>query len=371
MKRIVPPGIALVAVTYALARLSFGLFLPDISNALDLSESQAGLIGTLGYLAYVLALLFSNLFIKKAGYLRVVQAAGLCAVIGLIGISLSFNLPFLGLSTLLAGLGSGWSSAAYSEIVKSHVIKGKRDQANSLINTGTSFGVIVSGPIALLFSGYWRNAFLFFALLALLTLIWTSLTVPKSAFINKSESFSLLSFSATVKKAQHLLSASLLIGLSSAIFWTFSRSYLTVVYNWDNFNSVIFWIIMGAAGIGGSVAGTLIKAKGLNFTYRFFVFMLIFSISLIVIPYHYTIYLSAILFGITYIAMTGTLLIWGTRCFPDTPNLGVSLGYLGLGFGQTIGSTLAGITIESVSYPVSFLLFASIGILALLIPVKT
>src|SRR5215210_1818767 len=42
---LVAPGLAMIAVTYGLARFAYGLFLPEMRESLDLSESVLGLIG--------------------------------------------------------------------------------------------------------------------------------------------------------------------------------------------------------------------------------------------------------------------------------------------------------------------------------------
>ncbi|MEC6748262.1 MFS transporter [Marinilactibacillus sp. XAAS-LB27] len=369
MKNITLPGIAMVAVTYALARLSFGLFLPEIAASLNLSESQSGFIGTLGYLSYVVALFSSSFFIQKATTCIVALTAGLSAVIGLTGMSLATNIIVLGLSTLIAGLGSGWSSTVYSKIVQSNLPVDEQDPANSWINTGTSFGVIVSGPIALLFTGFWRISFLFFAFLSLLTLIWNALVLPKPKLKTVKRSKTSFNFISDVRKARFLICAALVIGFSTSIYWTFSRSYLTIIYQWNHSSSILFWIVMGAAGIGGSTAGKLVQLKGLDFSFKSVLIILSLSISLLVFPPMLTIYLSAILFGVAYIAITGILLIWGTKSFPNSPDLGVSISFLSLGIGQTIGSSVAGISIEHFSYPFSFILFSLLVILALFIPI--
>lgn len=103
---------------------------------------------------------------------------------------------------------------------------------------------------------------------------------------------------------------------------------------------------MCIAGIGGSLAGVLIQSKGISFVYRIFLNLLILSIGLMVISQTLILYLSATLFGTAYIAMTGILLAWGTKRFPESPDLGVSLSFLLLGLGQTFGSSLAGWVIE-------------------------
>ena len=46
---LVAPGLALIAVTYGLARFAYGLFLPDMREAFDLSPSLLGLIGAGSY----------------------------------------------------------------------------------------------------------------------------------------------------------------------------------------------------------------------------------------------------------------------------------------------------------------------------------
>lgn len=368
MFKIILPGTAMIGVTYAFARFSFGLFLPEISTSLHLTESRAGIIGTIGYIAYSLALICANLFISKHGQLKVVQASGISAVGGLIGIALSTSFWSLAISSFVAGLGSGWISPAFSQVAETTLPSNMKDKGNSWMNTGTSFGVMVSGPIALLFTSEWRLAFVFFGLLSFIVLIWNSLAIPnKSTEIGLKKTPS-LHLSILVKKGRFLLSSSLLIGLSSAIYWTFGRSYLVAIHEWNSSESVLFWILMGISGVGGSIAGSLIQNKGLRFSYRLTLLFLILSIILITVPVNGLIYVSGILFGITYIAMTGILLVWGTRLFSYSPYLGVSLSFLFLGIGQTVGSTLGGYAIEYFSYPMSFFLFSLIGLCGLFIP---
>src|SRR5215212_4510491 len=54
---LVAPGLATIAVTYGLARFAYGLFLPEMRESLDLSDSVLGLIGAGSYTGYCLAVL--------------------------------------------------------------------------------------------------------------------------------------------------------------------------------------------------------------------------------------------------------------------------------------------------------------------------
>ncbi|GEL68106.1 MFS transporter [Marinilactibacillus psychrotolerans] len=370
MFKLIAPGAAMIAVNYAFARFSYGLFLPYISDSLNLSESEAGLIGTLGYISYSIALICSNIFIDKFGPLKVTQLAGLSAVIGLLGIALSANYFLLGVSMFTAGLGSGWSSPAFSKLVDRSFPEDQKDQGNSWINSGTTFGIIISGPIALFFAEYWRNAFLFFALLAFATLIWNSMVIPNPETSQESSEKRIPAFQKIIKNGLRIIIDSMIVGFSSSVFWTFSRSYLTAEHGFSNQESVLFWILMGIAGIAGGIVGKVIVMKGLNFSFRLFLSLLILSIALIIFPSRIMSYTAAVFFGIAYIAITGLLLVWGTKRFSDTPFVGVSLSFFCLGIGQTIGSTVAGMMIEMISYPFTFGLFALFGLMAFFVRVK-
>ncbi|MFK3937478.1 MFS transporter [Alkalihalobacillus sp. NPDC078783] len=367
MWKLLFPGIAMIAITYSFARFSFGLFLPSITDSLALTERQAGISSSSAYFAYTLALLTSSSFIRTFGQKRVIQFAGLTAVIGLLLISSSYHFLVLTSGTFIAGLGSGWASPAFSQVVVSSLEKKEHDKGNTWINSGTSFGLIVSGPIALLLTDQWRLAFAFFAFVALIVLIWNSFIIPvKKLEISKVNLFKRSVF----VKAKYLMIASLIMGIGSSIFWTFSRTYLTDQYSMGHQESSFFWVIMGISGVIGGVAGVVISKLGLRMSYLFAVMVLAASMYLITSSSAPSIYLSAVLFGISYIFLTGLFIVWGSREFSNMPALGVSISFLLLGVGQTVGSAIAGELIQMTSFSFSFIIFSIICSLGLLVPVK-
>lgn len=369
MWKYVMPGIAMIGVTYAFARFSFGLFLPQISSTLKLTESQAGTVSSIAFLSYSFALIVSSFLIQRWGSLRVIQCAGLSAVLGLIGIASSTEFTMLLLSSLIAGLGSGWSSPGYAQVAISYLKKTDRDKGNTWMNTGTSFGLILSGPIALLFTDYWRVAYLSFAAIAFIVLIWNTKVIPSEERSTiKREKINWLSF---INRAKLMLLASFIVGLSSSVFWTFSRSFLTAEHQMSDFESVLFWVLMGASGIIGGLAGSFVEKRGMKLSFRITLLLMVISMLLIKIPGMITIYSSSILFGITYICMTGIFIVWSTRIFYDFPSIGVSLSFLFLGIGQSVGSSIGGAVIEATSYSIGFIVFVVIGLLGIFVPIRT
>ena len=83
MTWLVAPGLAMIAVTYGLARFAYGLFLPEMRGALDVSETVLGLIGAGSYAGYCFAILLALLFTSRAGPRFMAVAAGVVAVVGM------------------------------------------------------------------------------------------------------------------------------------------------------------------------------------------------------------------------------------------------------------------------------------------------
>lgn len=65
--KLVLPGIAMIAVTYGLARYSFGLLLPGISESLDITDSAAGIVSSLLYLSYCFTIVISTVLTTREG----------------------------------------------------------------------------------------------------------------------------------------------------------------------------------------------------------------------------------------------------------------------------------------------------------------
>lgn len=365
MRKIVFPGIAMIGVTYALAKNSYGLLLPYISHALSFSEAYAGVPVFFAYAAYCISLVLAPFIIQRAGTYNTIQLAGLSAIAGMFGAAVSSGIITLSICTFIAGFASGLSSPAFGQVVTDNLPKEKQNRGNTWINTGTSFGLILSGPIALLFAEQWRITYLFFAMTGIVVLFWNRRNIPKSQHQINVVCFRKKISTVSWKKVMMLSLAALITGICASIFWVFSRSFLMSVYDISEMNSSLFWLIMGISGIIGGIAGSIIEKFGLTSSYRGSLLVMLISLCLITIPSSISIYGSAILFGVTFILLTGLFIVWGINLFEQAPSFGVSLAFLLLGIGQSFGSLFAGIIIEKKSYPFAFLLYAGIGLCGL------
>src|SRR5918994_4470446 len=76
---LVAPGLALIAVTYGLARYAYGLFLPEMREAFDLTPAMLGVIGAGSYLGYCVAIVFALVWTSRTGPRWMAVAAGIVA----------------------------------------------------------------------------------------------------------------------------------------------------------------------------------------------------------------------------------------------------------------------------------------------------
>lgn len=266
--------------------------------------------------------------------------------------------------TLPNDLGSGWVSPAFSQVVAQSMSSDLQDKGNTWINTGTSFGILLTGPVALAFGEQWRWSYVLFAIIALIICWWNSYSIKEEN--QRVRMFKQIKFKfKPLVKARFLILASFGVGFSSAIYWTFSRSYITAIHDLSVSESVGFWTIMGGAGIIGGIAGTIIHSIGLHRSYQLGVLVVSAVIFGLTLSHSAAIHVSTLLFGVSFIFMTGLFIVWGTRQFPDSPSTGVSISFFSLGIGQSAGSIAAGMLVEGISYPFAFILFSIIGLLFL------
>jgi predicted MFS family arabinose efflux permease len=378
--RLVPPGLALIAVTYGLARFAYGLFLPDMREAFDLPSALLGTIGALSYVGYCAAIVVSLAFTSLTGPRLMAVGAGAVAVVGMAAVAAAPAAWVLALGVLVAGSSTGLASPPMGEAVARSIRDGLQDRANALINSGTSAGVALSGPAALILAGQWRIAWAVFALVGLAVLVWNAVVMPREAVAarveredgepNEDGSGTRLSFSYLVgarvrPRSVPLFAVALGLGFASAAYWTFSRELVVQAGGLDQTGSTLFWTVIGISGLAGGAAGDLARRFGIAIVLRGALLAMSASMALLAIfpgmlPVAYA---SAALFGSTYILLTGVVLIWSVSIFREIPSAGLGAGFLLIAIGQMVGSPVAGILAGATSLAAAFVSFAVVALL--------
>ncbi len=159
-------GFSATAATFGPARNGYGLFLPEIREEFGLSTQALGFVASGLYAGYLAALLAVGLLASRIGPRLPVLSGLLSAGVGMALVALSSNPAVLAAGVVLAGTGAGWSWAPYNDAVGRTVPAPSRDRVLSVISTGTTFGIAVTGLVALSAAAYglpWRAAWTAFA----------------------------------------------------------------------------------------------------------------------------------------------------------------------------------------------------------------
>ncbi|MYL72496.1 MFS transporter [Halobacillus litoralis] len=365
--KLVFPGATMIAVTYGLARFSFGLLLPEINQTLNMSELVSGLISSLFYLAYCFTIILSTVITTREGPRRMILSAGLSAFIGLLFMCISSNVWVFALGVLLAGGSTGLVSPPYGAAIALWIKEGEQGRANTWINSGTSFGIALSGLGAILLTPHWRLTYLIYATLACLIFLWNFQVIPKEETSSPQLRFKKGNLTIRgVKGSIPLSLASLTLGVSTAAFWTFSRSFIEITGDYSEWQLSGFWVIIGLFGVLGGFSGCLIERRGLRFSYTLGSLSIGSASTILAVTSENWLlsYLAAGIFGCSYIFLTGVLLVWGIRVFITNASLGIGVPFLLLAVGQVLGSIIAGWFIGTWGYISSFTLYGLIGMVA-------
>jgi predicted MFS family arabinose efflux permease len=352
---------AFIAVTFGLARYSFGLFVPAIARDLSMSAATIGGIASLAFLAYLLSSVASGLIMPRFGPYLPTLLGGVCAVGGMALIGFASGPWMLGLGLTLAGASPGWAYPPMPGVSEAVLPRERRERALAWINAGTSFGVLLSGPLALWAGANWRLAWLLFAGLAFLAVGWYLRQLPaglRQQAVLSSVPLQWRWF--TAPQVVRLLIVAVITGVGSSVFWTFAVDVQVKAGGVSPAMSTTFWVVVGVTGILGGQAGMLLERYGLPLVLRGTVGLL--AASLAVLGLFPSIWLlglgSGVFFGVGFILMTGILAVWSVRLFPAATSVGLGTALLLTGSGQVIGPWLAGLLADQITLPPVFLITA-------------
>ncbi|MFQ3544484.1 MFS transporter [Halobacillus rhizosphaerae] len=364
-------GLPMIAVTYGLSRFSYGLMLPYISESIHMNSSTSGLISSLSYLAYCIAIVLAMVFSRRFTPKFILMTAGFSSILGLGLIAVSSNPLLLGVGIFTAGLSTGFSSPPYAAIVNETIEKNRQNQTNSWINSGTSIGTAVTGLVAIMLGDQWRVSYLIYMGIAILVLLVNYKFLPVH---HSGEKQAIIRFrKENWRNSLPLIIASILLGISSSAYWTFSRDFILNLESAPDYLGEWFWVIIGAAGLLGGTVGAVINKVGISRAYRISVVLLsTSSLTLVLVSGNkMTAFLSPTLFGSSYIFITGVLIVWGISVFKSNPSLGLGVPFVLLAFGQVIGSTLAGMIADIAGYPLLFIVYSLISVFTIILKPKS
>lgn len=327
-------GASVIALCYGFARYAYGLFVPRFSETFGLTAVGTGVLGGLSTAGYGIGLLVSPATSRRSAR-GTVLLAGASATAGLALMAAAPGVVVFAAGIVLAGTGAGLVSPGVAQLIGRTVGSRVRGRAQTWANTGTGLGLAASAFTPLLAFG-WPAIWSAFAALGVAVTLLAWRTLPRTPATAPAAPGS-------ARGPAPLVVNSVLIGVTSAPYWTFSTSRVTEA-GLSPAAATWCWFTIGVAGLFGGLAGRAADRTGLRTANLTTWTLAAAGIALLALPRPGLpgALVSGALFGFTYMALTGLCILWAARLFPERPARGVTWSFAGLGAGQTAAAPLAG-----------------------------
>lgn len=165
-RQLVVAGLAVIAVSYGLARYGYGLYLPEFRSAFGLSAGAAGVVAAGSYAGYCAASVLAGRLVSRGQARATLWLAGGSAALGCLLVAGAWDGPVLAIGALVAGSGAGAATPALVAAVASTVPASGEPRAQGIVNSGTGAGVVAGGLLVLTAPDAWRWSWVGFGAVA-------------------------------------------------------------------------------------------------------------------------------------------------------------------------------------------------------------
>jgi MFS family permease len=331
-------GTALIAATYGMARFGVGLFAPR------LVEERPDLTPVIGWAA---AAQFTSYSLAAALASRIsdrrprtgVALAGATAALGCLGVASTASAGWFVALVFLGGMGAGFASPALVRVVDAVTGPERAATAQSLVNTGTAVGVVVTGGVALAAPSV---AIAWWAMAAVNALSAGSalLLVRRRTDLGtgSAEAQGTYGWRPLARPAV----AAVVAGAGSALVWTFGPLLATRSGAVDEGDVGMLWIALGVGGFVGPLTGRLVGRYGLARAWQASVGLVVLAdlalAAAVGLGTGWATYVAMACFGAGYMCLSGVLILWAREVWPDAAGRGTSVLFIALAVGQAAGA---------------------------------
>lgn len=315
--RIGAGGAAVVGVAFGMARYAYGLTLPQLEEAFELSEVLLGVVSSGTFVGYLLALLAAPWAAGRWGPRIPTTIGGLAGALGTAMVALAPSAPVLVAGAVIAGSAAGWVWAPYSDIVTRALPEERQSLALAAITTGTGVGLMGLAGLGLLAATFsWRWVWAGIAVASLLAAVANVFLVPRLGRPEEEGSIRAL----WRREMLPPLYFSALYFAAITVFFTYAGEAATEEGQGASAAGLVFFLI-GLGGLAGLVTGRIVRAVGPASTGLGSV--LVVSAMLVLLGLAGSSLLltgaSALVFGAAFMVGSSLLAIWTAQVAPDMP----------------------------------------------------
>ncbi len=363
--RLAAAGVVATAVSFGPARMGFGLFLPTFRESFALSSTLAGLIASLGFLAFLAALPLTAWLALRVGQRLPIVLGALSASAGFLAVASAGGPMHLAVGVALAGASAGFCWAPFNDAAERVVPAEARPGVLSAVSTGTTIGVAAAGALflgATLGAADWRLAWGVFTAAGLLAALMARTGVPGGRGPDTAAPGGLSGLLGA--RAAPLYGAAVCFGASNAVFLSFAADRVVAAGGLaglpDRAAPGAIFLAYGLCGLLGLATGRIEARLGLAWLLT--AIFAAFAASLVLVawaPGSWTaVLLAAGLHGAAVMTISAVLSFWSLRLFPGRGSLGFTAALVGVALGSVAGPALAGALADLADLATAFVVAA-------------
>lgn len=332
-------GTLLVAATYGMARFGVGLLHPAMTRERPGVAAALPSAGAAQFASYCLAAGLAALLVPRRSR-AVAGAAGAMAGAGCLGLAASTSAGWFVASAFVAGAGAGLASPALVGLLDVVVPDRMAGAAQATVNSGTAVGVVGAGVLA---SAVGAPS-LAWPIMAVLCLATATVVVVLSTGTPLTDA----SPPRREGRAPHLtlpVVAALGAGVISSGTWTFGPTAVVARGSFEPDRIGLLWTALGVGGLAGAFVDRLVSRWGPRMTFVLCTSTLLAGSIGVLAPslagWWWPTFGAAI-FGASYMAMSGVLILWGRLLDPRRGAAITAWLFIALAVGQAIGAQILG-----------------------------
>ncbi|MEG0974725.1 MAG: MFS transporter [Comamonas sp.] len=342
--------------------------LSPIANDLQISEGLVGYgIAISGVFAVLTSLSISSLAGTMNRKTLLLLLTGLMCISGLIvGLAPNYLIYMIGRALIGVVIGGFWSMsvAVAMRLVPPYSVT----KALAIFNGGNALATVIAAPLGSYLGGVigWRGAFLCLVPVALIALVWQWLSLPLMQIApRKAGSSSALRLFKSRLITLGMLGAGAFFMGQFALF-TYLRPFLETVTRVDVTTLSLILLVIGVAGfVGTTLIGTFLK-MGMYLTLVLIPLLMTF-IALALIALGSNVAAVFILLGLWGLMATAAPVgwwAWLATSLPKDAEAGGCLMVAVIQLSIALGSTTGGLIYDAAGYQSTFLLSATILLIA-------
>ncbi len=361
-------GTLVLLISHGFGRMSYSILLPPMREALGLTYTQVGLIGTGNFIGYLCLAIVGGFLAARFGARKVISVS--LVVIGtslfLTGLSNSFTTAFV--MRLITGMGTGGAYIPMMALPAAWFAARKRGLATGINTMGTGIGLSITGlvlPLLIVQYGTsgWRYSWYLMGAIAFICAFICYLLLrdnpaekglsmyggdEERGTTQMTQKFSFITTWLNVAKEKEVWKLGCVYfmnGLSYIIYLTFFVAFLTKELGLSTKNAGGIFAVTGFLSIfSGIVWGSISDVLGRR--YGAMLGYIVLAVSFLLPAFlHETIflYVSAILFGISMASLPVIMAAAaGDALGAKLASAGLGVITVFYGVGQAIGPALAG-----------------------------